>query len=196
MVNGIDKSRAAFQQAAQDRARSPRPVPQNMPDSPEPELKTPGDLGNLSTIAATYVPNAKATKEKLIIGGWPTMRGFNPWRLSFKKAVANASNRNPDDAFKWITAVETANTMEELSDSGAFPELDILLALEWERIVHGEFKSRVRSIEFELERVGKLIKGRQTTWLVYHHFRLSETDSAMNAWHLFMNVTLVGDNLQ
>ena len=117
------------------------------------------------------------------------------WRLSFKKAVANASNRNPDEAFKWIAAVETAATMEELSDSGAYPELDILLALEWERIVHGEFKSRVRSIELALEREGKKIKGRQVTWVVYKTFVITDSDNALNRWYDLMHVQLRGDNL-
>ena len=123
------------------------------------------------------------------------MKTFNTWRLSFKKAVANASNRNPDEAFKWIAAVENAATMEELRDSGAYPELDTLLALEWERVVHGEFKSRVRSIELALDKEGKRIKGRQITWMVYKLFVITDSDHALNRWYDLMHVKLHGDNL-
>jgi hypothetical protein len=174
-------------------ASAPSQRPFFLPNSPEPDSRTPG---NLSTIAPGYTSNQKATKEKMILGGWPQPKNFRKWKLSFKKAVVAATNQRPDDVFAWITAVEGANSYDELGDSGPFPELDALLAAEWDKILSGEFQKKVNLIEYKLESQGKMIKGRQITWMVYHHFRLSDTDSALNSWYGLRNVTLHNDNLQ
>ena len=86
-----------------------------------------------------------------------------------------ATNQRPSDVFKWITEVERASCYEELGDSGCFPELDALLASEWDKILSGEFQKKVRLVEFKLEAMDEMIKGRQITWMVYYHFRLSDT---------------------
>ena len=124
------------------------------------------------------------------------MKTFRLWKLAFKKAVAAASNSGNDDVYIWIAAVEKATSLEDLADSGAFPELDALLAAEWDKVITGEFKKKVQKLELDLQLVDKMIKGRQITWMVYHHFHLSDIDGAMNSWYDLLNVQLNGDNLQ
>ena len=46
--------------------------------------------------------------------------------------------------------VEQAQSFEELSDSGDFPELDALLASELDKIMTGEFRKNVQIREYEL----------------------------------------------
>ena len=40
--------------------------------------------------------------------------------------------------------------MEELCDSGEFPELDALLGMEWDKIISGEFRKNAEIKEYEL----------------------------------------------
>ena len=42
--------------------------------------------------------------------------------------------------------------MEELCDSGEFPELDALLGMEWDKIISGEFRKNVQIKEYELSK--------------------------------------------
>ena len=110
------------------------------------------------------------------------MKAFRLWKLAFKKAVTAAANSRNDEVYVWIAAVEKAKSFEELGDSGLFPELDALLASEWDKVISGEFKRKVQKLELELQQKDNMIKGRQITWMVYQHFRLSDMDGAMNSW--------------
>ena len=138
---------------------------------------------NLSAIPApsTTFALGKKVSERISIGGWPNMKGFVNWKLAFLKAVAAASV-TPDQAFLWICAVTKAKSYQELSDSGDFSALDALLSTEWDKVLTGEFKNSVRVIELHLLKQGIMIKGRQVTWLVFDHFRLSDVDGAMLNW--------------
>ena len=70
-----------------------------------------GNTPNLSAIPAPPATFAygKKVSERIIIGGWPTMKGFVNWKLAFLKAVAAASI-TPDEAFVWICAVMKAKS--------------------------------------------------------------------------------------
>ena len=124
------------------------------------------------------------------------MKMFRSWKLAFKKAVAATSSWRSDDAFGWISQVEKVATMDELSSSGDFTELDTLLAVEWDKILTGEFKKTVQIHEIRLAQEDKMIKGRQITWLVFDHFRLSDIDGALLNWSELVHVSLKGDNLK
>ena len=50
----------------------------------------------------------------------------------------------------------------------------------------------MQKLELELQQKDKMIKGRQITWMVYQHFRLSDIDGAMNSWFDLLNVQLHG----
>jgi hypothetical protein len=142
-----------------------------------------------STIATSPTfTSGKKVADRINIGGWPTIKLFRQFKLVFKKAVAAASSR-PDAAFVWISQIEKALTMEELCDSGEFPELDALLGMEWDKIISGEFQKNVRIKEYELSK-DKMIKGRQVTWMVYDHFKLSDVDGAILSWDDIMRVEL------
>ena len=117
------------------------------------------------------------------------MKGFRSWRLAFKKTVA-AVSINADEAFIWMGLIEEAKSIDDLSNSGDFAELDALLSVEWDRVITGEFKKTVQLKEQELAKQNKMIKGRQTTWMVYNHFRLSDTDGAMLNWDEIMCIEL------
>ena len=125
------------------------------------------------------------------------MKGFVTWKLAFLKAVAAASI-TPDPAFIWICAVSSAKSIYDLSDSGDFPALDALLSTEWDKILTGEFKKSVHVIEFQLLKEKIMLKGRQTTWLVFDHFRLSDVDGAMLNWDeiLKLELKMPGDNIR
>ena len=143
---------------------------------------------------SAVIPSGKQTSERIHLGGWPTIKGFRTWKLAFKKAVAAASNR-PDAAYQWITAVEKATSFDELADSGEFPQLDALLSMEWDKILTGEFKKRLQLKELEYSLLGKMVKGRQITWNVFHNFRTTDIDGAMLEWDEIINIELHGDNL-
>ena len=115
------------------------------------------------------------------IGGWPSIKGFRAWKLSFRKSVASASSR-PDAAFAWICFIDSAKSVDDLSNSEDFPELDALLGTEWDKIIAGEFKKTVQVKEYDLMKEYKMIKGRQVTWMVFDYFRLSDVDGAMLNW--------------
>ena len=117
------------------------------------------------------------------------MKGFINWKLAFLKAVAAASV-SPDQAFIWICAVAKAKSIQELSDSGDFSALDALLSTEWDKILTGEFKNSVRVIELQLLKDNIMLKGRQVTWLVFDHFRLSNVDGAMLDWDEILSLKL------
>ena len=117
------------------------------------------------------------------------MKTFQDWRLAFRKAVAAASVR-PEPAFLWISQVEKETSWEALADSKGFPELDTLLATEWDRIMQGEFLKNIRIKEAQLSKEGKMIKGRQITWLVYDNFRLSNVDVALLGYDEIMRLEL------
>ena len=125
------------------------------------------------------------------------MKGFRNWQLSFWKAVAAASSR-PDAAFIWICDVSTAKSIDDLANSGEFPELDALLSTEWDKIITGEFKKSIQVLEFQLVKEKKMLKGRQITWRVFDHFRLSDVDDAMLNWDeiLRLELKMPGDNLK
>ena len=84
----------------------------------------------VSTGAATPASHAgsdgpklgKDCDAKVDIKGWPSINAFRVWKLSFKKAIA-ATSRLSKLAFKWITEVELAKSLEDLSDGGNFEEL-------------------------------------------------------------------------
>ena len=40
-----------------------------------------------------------------------------------------------------------------------------------------------------------MLTGRQIAWMLYEHFKISETDGALLEWDAIMNVGLKGDNL-
>ena len=91
-----------------------------------------------------------------------------------------------------------AKSYNDLSDSGDFAALDALLSTEWDKVLTGEFKNSVRVIEFQLLKQDIMLKGRQITWLVFDHFRLSDVDGAMLNWDeiLSLKLHMPGDNIK
>ena len=150
---------------------------------------------NFRSDGILHFPNGKVVDEKIAIKPWPSITGFRTWKLIFKKQVAAASKYS-EQAFAWITEVETAKSFEELADSGAFPQLDARLSSEIDSVLSGEFRKQVQVKETELSLKGKMIKGRQIAWMMYKHFKLSEVDGAMLEWEELLSVELKGDNLQ
>ena len=67
--------------------------------------------------------------------------------------------------------------------------------MEWDKILTGEFKKRLQLKEIEYSLLGKMVKGRQITWNVFHNFRTTDIDGAMLEWDEIINIELHGDNL-
>ena len=116
---------------------------------------------------------------KVDIKGWPTINAFRVWKLSFKKAVA-ATSRRSKLAFKWITDVELAKSLEYLADSGDFEELDAKLSKALDDILQGEFKQKVQVKETESSKDGLMLAGRQITWMLYEYFWIGMSSSQLN----------------
>ena len=109
-----------------------------------------------------------------------------------------AASVRPDPAFAWICQIDAAKSIDDLSDSHDFPELDALLGTEWDKIITGEFKKTVQVKEYDLMKEYKMIKGRQVTWMVFDHFRLSDVDGDMLNWDEIIRVEfkMPGDSIQ
>ena len=137
----------------------------------------------------------KDCDSKVDIKGWPSINALRTWRLAFKKAVASVSRRSKL-AFKWITAVESAKSLEKLAYIGDFEELDAKLSKALDDIISGEFQKKVQVKETEYSKEGFMRTGRQITWMLYEYFKVSETDGAMLDWDELLSVELRGDNLQ
>ncbi|MCP4923535.1 MAG: hypothetical protein GY915_05840, partial [bacterium] len=137
----------------------------------------------------------KQVDDKIDIKQWPSVPGFRAWKLNFKKAVA-AAHRRAEGAFLWITEVEKATSIDDLADSGKFPDLDTKLSLALDSILSGEFKKTVGTKEIELSKEGKMIKGRQIAFMIYKNFKVSEIDGVMLEWESIIDVELRHDNLQ
>ena len=56
--------------------------------------------------------------------------------------------------------------------------------------------AKVRMHDMQASKAGKMLKGRQITYLVYKKFRLSELDSAMLHWDELLRVELKNDGVQ
>ena len=120
----------------------------------------------------------KDCDSKVEIKGWPSIAAFIVWKLAFKKAVA-ATSRRPKLAYAWITAVENATWFEDLTDSGDFEELDSKLSTALDSLTQCEFKRKVQVKETELAKQGLPITGRQTTWMLYDIFKVSDNDGTL-----------------
>ena len=94
------------------------------------------------------------------------------------------------------TAVEDASSLEELEDDASFDELSAKLSTAWDKIIGGDFKRRVQIKEIELSNQGRYLNGRQCTWMVYQHFKLSENDTNLLDWDAILSVKPHGENLQ
>jgi len=139
--------------------------------------------------------SGKQVSERILLGGWPQIKGFRSWKIAFMKSVATASKR-PDKAYEWILLVEKAKSFDDLYTSGDFAELDALLSVEWDKIITGEFKKKIQIKEIEYAKVGKMVKGRQITWMVYQYFKTTDIDGAMLEWDELIHIEMQGDNVQ
>ena len=65
-------------------------------------------------------------------------------------------------------------------------------------IIQGEFKESIQVLEYKLLAEKKMIKGRQISWLVFDHFRLSDIDGTMLNWDEILKIELrmPGDNVR
>ena len=135
---------------------------------------------------------------------WPTVAKFRAWRLAFRREVSNKSAR-PKEALKWISEVDHAKCLEELMTSCSindpdiedFETLDGKISTALLKICHGLFQKKVL---FEDEKFQKkhdvTLTGRQIAWMIYHHFKISETElQALDETDL-MSLTLQRDNLR
>ena len=159
--------------APKAKAAAVKPKEDDVPSEHPSEEKAPSAIlpqGSTFTAAADDKRgfSQKYVADKIHIGGWPQIQTFRFWLLTFKENVAAAS-RDPDQAFIWIAEVQE-KSFEDLADSGDFPQLDALLATEWDKIITGEFKNRVRNEKMKASDDKRRLKGRQVTKMVYEKF--------------------------
>jgi len=96
------------------------------------------------------------------------------WRLSFKKKVAGSS-RFPQKAFAWISEVEKATSIDGLQDDDSFETLNAKVVAGLSAILHGELERLVNIMEEQMGLKGRMVNGRQTAWMIYKHYKVSET---------------------
>ena len=124
----------------------------------------------------------------------PDMQRFKHWRLNFKRAVASAS-RNPAQAFVWVSQVENAKGLKDLHDSGTREPLDAKIATGLGTILVGDLSRQINVIEEGLAAQRKRLKGRQIAWVMYEHFRISDTEGAILEFRYLLAIELKRDNL-
>jgi hypothetical protein len=125
----------------------------------------------------------------------PSVPKFKFWRLQFKRTVASASS-NPDKIFVWISQVESAKSWKELNNSGEFASLDAKLATALGNILTGELARQINVVEERLALQMKMIKGRQIAWMIFEHFRITETEGAILEFEDLIAIELRGDNIK
>lgn len=84
--------------------------------------------------------SAEATTIKF--ESFPNAPKFREWRLKFKEKVASSS-KTPKEAFAWISEIDKAVNLSDLSDSGKFETLDFKIASGLNDIIHGEFSRKI-----------------------------------------------------
>jgi len=98
-----------------------------------------------------------------------------------KKNVASAST-SPSTAFQWVTEVKLEGMdFNRLRFSAPFHTLDVKLSLAFSRILSAcpDLHREINLEENRAQHGGSMLTGRQVTWMVYRHFRLSESDASI-----------------
>ena len=89
-----------------------------------------------------------------------------------------------------------AKSFDDLVDSSDFDELDAKLSKDLDSISARYFDKSVHVKEAEYSKERRMVSGRQITWMIYQHFKVSETNGAMLDRDEFLSVELKGDNVQ
>ena len=117
------------------------------------------------------------------------------WKLNFKKKVAGAT-KIPSLGFTWINQVDDAISIDQLQNDGNFELLSARVAAGLSSIIHGDLLRQINVVEEQLTTRGRMINGRQVTWLLYRHFRVSEVQSSILGQDDLLNLSLRGDNVR
>jgi len=116
-------------------------------------------------------------------------------RRAFKKKVAGSS-RCPQKAFAWISEVEKTNSIEGLQGDDSSETLDAKVAAGLSSILHCELERQITIIEEQMGQQGNMMNGRQIAWMIYQHYKVSETEGALLCFEDLLHVSLKGDNVR
>ena len=106
--------------------------------------------------------------------------------------------RHQQWVMEWIAQIESVDSYQELEDpgEGIQQEINNKIAVGLLKVIHGEFRRKITTIETNLEKENKMLNGRQIAWLIYHRNRSSEACKHINSFQALLAVELRGDNLQ
>ena len=143
----------------------------------------------------------KKEAEKLEFEPWPSVIKFRAWKMSFRREVASKSAK-PTEALKWISEVDQASDISDLSSSGSifgltfwdFETLDFKIATALGKIIHGDIERRI-NIEDERQQIatGKMLTGRQIAFQIFSHFKVTEVEGALQDVTDLISLELNGD---
>ena len=113
--------------------------------------------------------------------------------MAFRKNVASESS-NPDAVFKWICDVDSAARWEDLNDSSKFATLDSKNSPSLGRNLNGDLGRKVNLLAEKAALEGKMLKGRQTLWIIIESYKINATEGAILEFKDLLNIHLRNGN--
>ena len=118
---------------------------------------------------------------------------------------ASSCVSRPIKAMIWINEIEFAKSTAELKTSNTiigaklqtnFEALDSKIASGIKKIINGEFRRRVFTVEEAAQKEKRLLTGMQVAWMIYEYFEVSDTDESVLYITEILKVELKNDHVQ
>ena len=164
-------------------------------DLPKLKLPVKNDDDEEETVTTVHKPGTGKEADSVKSEPLPAVPLFRSWKMPCRKNVASASS-DPDAAFKWICAVDSAARWGDLSDSGKFATLNSKVSASLGRNLNGDLGRKVNVLEEKATLEGKMLKGRQTLWIIYESYNISDTEGAILEFRDLLNNHVKNENLR
>ena len=133
----------------------------------------------------------------------PKAGGVPQWRTETKKALGLAAKGHAEAALRWTAVADEicdSDMAEEeaqlaLTDSGDFINLDIAFAKALWAIMKGHWVISIKTKSDDLQKINKVLKGRQLYWYIIKELKRSSFVDRQEAIDRFMKLELRNDNL-
>ena len=84
--------------------------------------------------------------------------------------------------------------LEDLNDSGRFATLDSKVSASLGRNLNGDLGRKINLLEEKAALAGKMLKGRQTLWLIYESYRINDTEGAILEFKDLLTIKVKNEN--
>ena len=150
-----------------------------------------------------YGGNNRREAEAIISNEWPQPTEFRSWKISFNSEVSHSS-QFPRHAMLWIGEVEDAESVDDLISSASFTgksildfeNLDFKIASGLRKIVRGNLKKQVTTVEGKAQSEKSSLTDRQIAWMIYDLFEISGNNEAILDFRHLTKKQLKSDNVQ